>query len=115
MEKQQRTLSLSRDKMSYMEININYIAQEQESSSWLTVLPIERVGFNLSKSDFWDTVHLRYGLSLKRLPSNCGCSEPYNVHNVMSCKKRGFITLRHNELRDNIAEMLEEVTSDVKV
>ena len=35
---------------------------------------------------------LRYGLSLKRLPSHCGCSKPYNI-----------------------AEILEELTSDVKV
>ena len=115
MEKQQRTLSSLRDKMSYMEIRLNDIAQEQGSSSWLTVLPIKRLGFNLSKSDFWDALRLRYGLPLKRLPSNCGCSKPYNVQHAISCKKGGFVTLRHNELRDNIAEMLEEVTSDVKV
>ena len=61
-----------------------------------------------------DAVRLRYGLPLTRLPSNCGCSKPYNVQDAISCKIGGFVTLRHNELRD-IAEMLEEVTSDVKV
>ena len=60
-------------------------------------------------------MRLRYGLPLKRFPSNCGCSKPYNVQHAISCKKGGFVTLRHNELRDNIGEMLEEVTSDVKV
>ena len=114
MEKQQRTLSSLRDKMSYMEIRLNDIAQEQGSSSWLTVLPIKRLGFNFSKSDFWDAVRLRYGLPMKRLPSNCGCSKTYNVQHAISCKKGGFVTLRHNELRDNIAEMPEEETSDVK-
>ena len=54
MEKQQRTLSSLRDKMSYMETRLNDIPQEQGSSSWLTVLPIKRLGFKLSKSDFWD-------------------------------------------------------------
>ena len=115
MEKQQRALSSLRDKMSNMEIRLNDIAQEQGSSSWLTVLPIKRLGFNLSKSDFWNAVRLRYGLPLKRLPSHCGYSKPYNVQHTISCKKGGFATLRHNELRDNIAEMLEEVTSDVKI
>ena len=115
MEKQQRTLSSLRDKMSYMEIRLNDIAQEQESSSWLTLLPIKRLGFNLPKSDFWDAGRLRNRLPLKRLPSYCGCSKTYNVQHVISCKKGGFVTLRHNELRDNIAEMLKEVTSDVKV
>ena len=115
MEKQQRTLSSLRDKISYMEIRLNDIAQEQGSSSWLTVLPIKRPGFNLSKSDFWDAVRLRYRLPLKRLPSHCGCSKLYNVQHAVSCKKGGYVALRHNEIRDNIAEMLEEVTSNVKV
>ena len=87
MEKQQRTLTSLHDKISYVEIRLNDIAQEQGSSSWLTLLPIKRLGFNLSKSDFWDAVHLRYGLPLKRLPSHCGCSKPYNVQHAISCKK----------------------------
>ena len=33
--------------------------------------------------------------------------------NIM--QRRGFVTLRNNELRGNITEMLEEITSDVKV
>ena len=37
------------------------------------------------------------------------------MQHAISCKKGGFVTLRYNELRDNIAEMLEEVSSDVKV
>ena len=41
MEKQQRTLSSLRDKMSYMEIRLDDLAQEQGSSRWLTVLPIK--------------------------------------------------------------------------
>ena len=41
MQKQQRILSSLREKMSYMEIRLNDIAQEQGSSSWLTVLPIK--------------------------------------------------------------------------
>ena len=115
MEKQQRTLSSLLDKMFYMEIRLNDLAQEQGSSSWLAVLPIKLLGFNLSKSDFCDAVRLRYGLPLKRLPSHCSCSKPYNVQHAISCKKGGFVTLRHSELRDNIAEMLVELTSDVKV
>ena len=42
MEKQQRSLSSLRDKMSYMEIRLNYIVQKQGSSSWQTVLHFKR-------------------------------------------------------------------------
>ena len=58
---------------------------------------------------------IRYGLPLKRLPSHCGCSKVYTVQHALSCKKGGFVTLRHNELRDNIGEMLQEVTNDVRI
>ena len=37
---------------------LNDIAQEQASSSWLTVLPIKQFGFSLSKAEFWDAVYL---------------------------------------------------------
>ena len=47
MEKQQRTLSSLRANMSYMEVRLNDIAQEQGSSSWLTILPIKQPRFNL--------------------------------------------------------------------
>ena len=99
--------SSQRDKMSFMKIRLNDITQEPGSSSWFTVFPIKRLGFNLSKSDFWDAVRLRYKLPLKRLSSPCGCQK-----HAISRRKGGFITLRHNELRDNTAEMLEEVSRE---
>ena len=34
---------------------------------------------------------------------------------ALSCKKGGFVTLKHNELRDITAEMLGEICRDVKV
>ena len=101
--------------MSYMEIRLNDRAQEQGLSNWLTVVPMKRLGFNLSKLEFWDAVRLRYGLPLKRLSSICSCSKPYNVQHAISCRKEGFVILRRNELRNNITEILEEGTSYVKV
>ena len=61
----QRTLSSLGGKMPHMEIRLNDLAQKQVSFSWLAVLPTKRLGFNLSKSRFWDAVRLRYGLHWK--------------------------------------------------
>ena len=36
-------------------------AEEKGASSWLTALPLADFGFSLSKSDFRDALHLRYG------------------------------------------------------
>ena len=96
-----------------MEIRLNDMAQEQESSSWLTVLPIKPLEFNLSKLDFWGAVRLRYALPLNRRSSHRDCYKPFNVQHAVSCRKGRFITLRCNELRDDIAEILEEVSSNV--
>ena len=77
--------------MSYMETRLNDISREQGASSWLTVLPIKRLGFGLSKAEFWDAVRLRYGLPFKRLPSHCGCSSQFTVQ--LAAKREDFLHL----------------------
>lgn len=77
------------------------------------VIPIKQLGFDLWKLEFWNAVHLRYGLPLTKLPINSGCSKPDNVQHAISSKKGLLLTLRQNHRKDNITEMLE-VTSDVK-
>ena len=67
----------------------------------------------MSNLDFWDAVRLRYALPLNRLSSHRDCYKPFNVQHAVSCRKGRFITLRCNELREDIAEMLEEVSSNV--
>ena len=36
-------------------------------------------------------------------------------HSIMGCKKGGFITIRHNDLRDLIANLLTEVCKDADI
>ena len=88
---------------------------EKGSSNWLTALPLKDKGFYLDKSTFWDAIYLRYGYELKRLPSNCSCGQKFNIEHALTCSKGGFISLRHNELRDTTAELLNEVCKDVKI
>ena len=102
MEKHPNVLTSLREQMSSKNKRLNNIAQEQGSSSWLTVLPIKQFGFSLSQAEFRDAIYPRYGLPMKGLLSQCGCSKVYTVQRALSCKKGGFVTLRHNELRDNI-------------
>ena len=37
------------------------------------------------------------------------------IQHAMSCKKEGFITIRHNDLRDLTANLLTEVCKDSDV
>ena len=47
------------------------LAQEKGSSLWLTVLPLQEQGFNLSKREFRDAVKLRYDWPFDDIPSVC--------------------------------------------
>ena len=83
------------------------------ASAWLTVLPLKEHGFSLNKGEFRDAVALRYGKSLKGLPSKCPCGNQFNVTHALNCKKGGFVTIRHN-VRDFEGELLAKVHADVE-
>ena len=89
------------------------MAQETGASNWLTSLPIRAKGFNLNKQEFVDAVALRYGWPVEGIPRTCACGAPNNVDHTMTCKKGGFVSIRHNEVRDLTANMLREVCHDV--
>ena len=91
------------------------LAQEKGSSVWLTVLPLQEQGFNLSKREFRDAVKLRYDWPFDDIPSVCACGENFTVDHAMICKRGGFVIQRHNELRDLEADLLSMVCSDVEV
>ena len=60
-------------------------------------------------------IRIRYGYQLSRLPEKCPCSAKFNIQHALSCKKGGFITQRHNALRDVTAKLMSEVCHDVKI
>ena len=48
------------------------------------------------------------------MPSVCFCEDIFNFDHAMICKRGGFITQRHNELRDLEAELLRMVRNSVE-
>ena len=93
---------------------LNDISKEKGVSNWLTAYPILEHGFDLNKQQFWDCLHIRYGWDLKNLPTTCPCGLKFDFQHSMSCKKGGFVTIRHNDLRDLTANILHQVCNDVE-
>ena len=91
------------------------LAAEKGSSVWLTVLPLREMGFNLNKREFRDAIKLRYDWPVDDISSTCVCGDIFPVDHAMICKRGGFITQRHNELRDLEADLLSMVCSDVEI
>ena len=60
-------------------------------------------------------MNLRYGKDLKGLPSKCSCGQSFNMTHALNCKTGGFITIRHNRVRDFEAQLLTEICNvDIK-
>ena len=90
------------------------LAKEKRASVWLTALPIEEHSFLLKKSEFHDAICLRYGWQPVFLPDFCPCEYHVSVDHSLSCPTGGFPTLRHNETRDIVANLLDDVCHDVQ-
>ena len=51
---------------------------EPGSSNWLSCLPLRKHRFVLNKSEFRDSIRLRYNIDLDRLPSQCPCGKAFD-------------------------------------
>lgn len=67
------------------------------------------------KGVFRDTIKLRYGWQLPHLPSYCTCRKKFTVEHAFNCSCARFPSLRHNDIRDIIADFLTEVSPSVLV
>ncbi|CAH3184462.1 unnamed protein product, partial [Porites lobata] len=76
---------------------------EKGSSAWLTVLPLQDLGFNLNKREFRDAVKLRYDWPVEDIPSTCACGEAFTVDHSMICKL-GDISGEHLNRGSNKAQ-----------
>ena len=81
-------------------------ARSEKLSSWLSVIPIAKNGFDLSSVEFRDGLSIRYMKPLLRVPEVCdGCGTRFDLSHALSCRKGGLVTRRHNEIRDTIASL----------
>ena len=90
-------------------------AQEKGASSWLSCLPVDKLGFSLNKQEFQDALSLRYNWPINGMPKHCACGEVNNIDHTLICKKGGYVAMRHNQLRDTEAFLMKEVARDVTI
>ena len=90
------------------------LAQEKGAGAWLTVLPLQNLGFVLNKEEFRDGLRLRYGWQIPGIPTYCICGMKNTIDHTLTCKHGGHLIFRHNRVRDTNAEFLREICHDVK-
>ena len=89
------------------------LASEKGASCWLTTLPLQQYGFSMNKQEFHDAVALRYDYKLSNVSGTCFCGKKNTINHSLVCPNGGYRNLRHNSLRDTIAELLTPVCYDV--
>ena len=90
-------------------------AQEKGASSWLAALPIKRLGYALNKQEFRVAICLKYGWQVSNTPKFCACGSRNTIDHILTCKKGGYVVMRHNALRDTEVKIMEEVCKDVRI
>ena len=70
---------------------------------------------NLAKTEFRDSLRLRYNIPLQNIPRNCPCGKAFSVDHALCCKKGGFISARHDKLRNLLAGSLKKICNNVEV
>ena len=90
------------------------MTREKGSYLWLSALPLKCLGYVLNKEEFQDAVALRYNWNIPRIPKQCACGVSNNVDHLLICKKGGYVTMRHDAIRDTEADLLKEICRDVR-
>ena len=49
------------------------------------------------------------------LLTSCPCDSKFDIQHSMSYKEGGFLCIRHNDLRDQTANMMSEVCQDIEI
>ena len=75
---------------------------EKRANHCLTSRPDKEKVLTFSRSDFRDEIWMRYAIRLDNLPTKCVCSADYTYIHALQCSTGGFLTKRHNDLRDII-------------
>ena len=61
----------------------NSLATEKGSSSWLTVIRLKELDYNLNKKEFRDAIMLRYDWEITDTPMTCADGVQFSVDHAM--------------------------------
>ena len=101
--------------LTAIQLKVKEQSSEKGASSWLTVIPLKELGYDLNKGEFRDALKLRYNWEFSDIPHRCVCGNSFDANHAMICRNGGLVIQRHNEIRDLEAALLGTVCKDVLI
>lgn len=86
---------------------------DKGASSWRNSILLKDQNLYLNKQEFREALRLRYYEPLHSLLTFYPCGKRFDEMHTMNCKKGGFVTSRHDNIRDFLATCLDK-TYDVQ-
>ena len=86
-----------KEEMGEIDQRLNECNQMTVAYNWLTALPFKGRRCESNKQQFGDALRLQHGWNMRNIPETCVCGKKIDVNHATSCKKGGFITLRHKK------------------
>ena len=76
---------------------LNRLWQATYNGAYLTAIPKQLNGTELSREEFQYNLLLEYGIVPLNLPTDCdGCGKKFSVTHALSCPKGGLVLAWHN-------------------
>ena len=91
------------------------MTSEKGASRGLNALSLSKHCSDLTKTEFRDGIALRYTWEAKKTPAICPCGKDFSLTHALHCAKGGYTHLRHNEIRDVFANLMDDVCHDVQI
>ena len=76
------------------------IMKNKGASNCILAIPTKEQGMSLNRREFTDAINLRYYRELRGPAQICACGQKFNTTHTLNCKKRGFVHMRHDGVRD---------------
>ena len=88
------------------------VERYEENSAWLSIIPSTLDGTEVTRDEWLDNIKIRYGHRPKGLPDRCdGCGKGFTVEHALSCKVGGLVGQRHDDVRDEWADLCTKATT----
>ena len=84
----------------------------KECGQWLSCVPSDVNGTELSAEEFRTNLHLRYARTPGDLPKKCdGCGARFTIQHSLQCKTGGLVIIRHDEVANELMDLAQKALS----